>query len=1238
MQFRLLGPLEVGDGKHRVALPSRRQRTLLAILLSRVNEVLARDQIIEFLWGDEKPRSAANALQVHVSGLRRALGADVLLTKPPGYVLAVEPKNIDASRFEWLAGRAGRSGEPEATSRTLHEALALWRGPAFADFRDAPFAQPHIARLEELRLKALEDRIDADLALGRHGDLVPELESIVVEHPGREHFWTQLMLGLYRAGRQADALAAYRQARRTLVDELGIEPSRSLRELERAVLRQDAGLDAGCGRPSTSKSTTRSKTRRKTVTVVAARMVLVGARSDPEAVSKLSASWEREAARGILRHGGQVHRLAGDSVLGLFGASDANEDDAVRAARSATDLRFALDRANGDLESRMGVRIESAIGLSTGELLVGPERGAVAGQSLHAAAALADTAPPGEIHLDDPTKVLLGGAAAIEADDTREGARRWRLLAVSQPGQRSPLRLEASMVGRAVEITRLGAVLETVVRERRARLVLVTGPAGIGKSRLAAEFRGDIESRATIVSGRCVPYGEGITFWPLAEVVRQAAGDVSADALARFLRGEPDAAIIAAQIAAAIGTGRPGAGSEETFWAARRFLERLARRRPVILILEDLHWADDTFLQLVEHVVDWAADAPILVLGLTRPELLAARPSLRAKANAEQIRLYALEDEDVRTLVRQLAGRRVRVSDRNWIIEASGGNPLFIEELALTLHTRREGTPAIPPTVHALIAARLDRLGELDRALLEIAAVIGTQFSTDALEALSPPGPQGGQLAEHLAGLISNEFIRTQRGAFTFRHILVRDAAYAAIPKARRADLHERFAEWLAGEAGPRVSEYEEIVGYHLEQAVAHRRAIGAFRAHERALAGRAATHLAKAGRRAYSRDDRAAETRLLSRAVALLEHGDPRRGGLGPELAEALRETGDFAAACRLLEELAAEEGTAAAAARGRLVRLRIDLQTEAGFHLAEVEHHAAKAAETLEAEGDNRWLARAWELLAWVPYLRCRAGDAEGPLDQALRRARAAGDLRQETRLLSLLFSVVIYGPLPVAEGVVRCERALEDGVVGRTRASALRVLASLRAMEGDFAAGRRFLREDRRLLRELGLPLVAARASVAYGQFELLAGDPERAERELRRGLAQLQRFGERGALSNVAAVLSQALCEQGRHEEALELSELAKDAAGEEDMSAQVYWRMPRGRALTHLGDVAAGHRLLRSAAALARRTDFLNTQAESLAYLGMALGDSHLLERAAKLYNRKGNLSAEARLRRLALVS
>jgi DNA-binding SARP family transcriptional activator/tetratricopeptide (TPR) repeat protein len=1287
VEFRILGPLEAyRDGRSLLPRGSR-QQALLASLLLHPNQVVSSARLIDDLWGDEPPETAAKMVHIYVSELRKLLEPDsvaegawrVLVTRAPGYMLRIEPDQLDANRFAQLIDQARvalADARPEAASALLDEALALWRGPPLAEFADRPFLRIEAARLEELRLAAVEDRIDASLALAGGATLVGELEAFVAAHPLRERPRRQLMLALYRSGRQAEALEVYKKTRELLIEELGIEPSRALHELERAILRQDPSLDppqpasgvAGADEAIVAPAPTEPAEVRKTVSVVVADLISLGKQLDPEALRRVMPQVFGEVSSALERHGGHTERIAGQALMAVFGFPTVHEDDALRAVRAAVDVRDAVAALDVDLARTWGIRIAVRAGVNTGEVLASDgdsDVSLVADETVEAAIRLGQTARPGDILIGRETERLVRGAARAErlaeSESGTDGQQAWRVVGVNPLAPAIARRADTPMVGRERELAELRQRFDRSASDRTSSLCTVLGPAGIGKSRLAGEFLASLELRATVLSGHCLSYGEAITFWPLAELVRQAAGGSSPEAIAALLADEREGELIARRIAAAIGLTDAAGSKEETFWATRKFFEVLARARPLVVVFDDVHWAEPTFLDLVEHVVDWSSERSILILCLARPELLEERPLWAGGTpKSTSIRVEPLSDPESEELMEKLLGAaRLPERVRAGIARAAGGNPLFIEQMLAMISEEGGGspreTPAVPASIQALLAARLDALPTEERMVLGRAAVVGVEFSREAVVDVTPVVPAE-SIDGHLQALIRRELIAPSTSALPgeeglrFRHLLIREAAYDSMPKEVRAELHEGVATWLEESTeGPTV-EYDEIIGHHLEQAYRYRADLAPVGEVEAELATRAVNRLAAAGRRASFRADMIAADSLLTRAASLLPDTSRAKPELLTDLGEVLRETGDFERAEAVLAEAIRGAGTfgdRAVEVHARLIRLRLRMQVDPAVRPDDLIRVAEEAISIFEELGDERRLAKAWFTLAWAPWVTGGVAQAEKALERAIEVARRAGDERTEAQSVNLYLGAGLFGPTPVAEAIRRCEAALGRPLQQRRiAAAAYRALAGLRAMEGDFDEARRLARHDRAILEDLGLKVAAGMAAEAYGLVEIFAGDATAAEQELRDGFEALEEIGETSILANLAAMLAQVLYNQKRDADALRFSEISEQAAARDDLSSQVQWRAARAKLRARMGESEEGERLAREAVALADQTpDFLLLRGDALLDLGevlVAIGRRAAavgpIEKALRLYEQKGNVvSASAARKRLAEI-
>jgi len=1001
----------------------------LGVLALHAGAVVSFDRLIDQLWGQAPPPTATKALHGLVSTLRKRLGPpddgttpQVLETRAPGYLLAIDRDQVDANRFRRLVAEATQA--PVATKAArLREALGLWRGPALDEFAYEPFAQAAIAELEELRLAALEERVEADLALGRHAELVAELEGLVAEHPLRERLRAQLMLALYRCGRQVDALELYRVTRELLVDELGIEPGPALQRLERAILAQDPSLEWP---PPDDRTLTAEDVvppsagrwlaaGRRTVTVLFADLSgSAGAQAtvlaDPEAVRLVVMQAYKAVVEVLGRHGATVEGFIGEVVVAVFGVPVAHEDDALRAVRAGLALREHLAAVNAAAERAHGVRLAGRIGISTGEVVVGdPTSGATStsGPPVALAARLQQAAGDGEVLLGEPTRRLVGDAAVLEPA-TRAVAGRlggsgiaWRLVDVLQTG--ASVGADTPYVGRREELERLRGAFDRSVQEGHATLVTVIGEAGVGKSRLAREFATSVEPAARVITGHCPSYGEGITFWPLREILRELTNSSRLEGLTELLTDDPDPSSTAAQVASAVGmVDQPGDPSM-LFGALRRLFEAVARRKPLVIIIEDLHWAQPTLLDLLENLAA-STRQPLVLLCLTRPEFRQRRTSWAQELDAVvTVPLAPLDPGDSeRLLTSRRFGRALPPEAVTHVVETAQGNPLFLEQLLAAL--RDDLKLRIPPTVQALLTARLDRLGPAEQDLLRCASVIGLDFSAAAVTALV--APQAIPFVDrHLQALEAKELVTPVRGptppstAFRFRHVLIQLVAYGSLTHQDRSELHQRFADWLEREAGEGVGELEELIGRHLEQAYVHRRDLGLVDATGEALALRAGERLASAGLRAYGRFDLPAAENLLSRAKALLPAGHDQRPKVLRRLTEAYPIMGRPEEAEAAFAELLDEVGGDDHLTRGvRLEQTRFRLITGPDPVSLEVIRQQTQAAlEAFRDDGDQVRMSQAHYILSSVHLRAGRIRELEETARRGLVHAHRSGDLRE-------------------------------------------------------------------------------------------------------------------------------------------------------------------------------------------------------------------------------------------------
>ena len=1238
MRFRLLGPLEIDDVADEALLRRAKPRALLALLLLNANRPVSTERLVGGLWGDEEPATALGALQNYVSQLRKALGKEVIVTKPPGYMAVVGPDELDLEVFKRLVAEAAEADLSGRAAR-LHEALSLWRGPPLAEFAEE-FAI-EIARLDELRLAALEGRIDADLDLGRHAELVAELETLAQEHPRREGIRAQLMLALYRGGRQVEALAVYRDARKLLAEEQGLEPGEALQRLERAILQHDSELDAPSATPARVVEAKPMRSGRRTVTVLFADVsgsTELGESLDPEALRDLMSTFFEEMRGAIVRHGGTVEKFAGDEVMAVFGAPVAHEDDALRAVRAVDEMLTAVQALDEALERDRGVRFRLRIGINTGEAVSGAAAAGgtfVTGSAVNMGKRLQELAEPGDAVLGEATMRLVRDAVEAEplgsvtVRGRAEPLEAYRLVSVRADASGVARAFDSPFVGRHDEIGALRIALDVAQTERRCRLVALVGNAGIGKTRVAREFVEPLED-ARVLVGRCAPYGDGATYLPLVDALRDVLPELE-QMVERDVFDRIDALMAGSETPATAG---------DTAWAVRRSFETLARERPLVLVFDDVHWAEPTFLDLVEYLGAWTEDAPILLIALARPDLLEERPTWAdPEAGVATLRLGPLDGDETRALVANLAGGSVDEAQRDRVVELAEGYPLFAEQLVAWIEESGEDDDlaAVPATIEALLASRLDRLDADERAVLERAAVVGREFWRGAVTALSPQSELAA-VSRHLMALVRKGLVRpapselAREDALRFHHVLIRDVAYAGIPKSVRADLHERAADWLEQRAG----EPDEVVGYHLEQAHRYRSELGPGDRAVRRLGAEAGERLGRAGVRALARGDARAAVNLIARATLLLPTADPLRLELLCELGVAHRTGGDLARAQRSLAS-AVEE---AVSARDRRIELRAKLELAAArIHsdpegvAAELLQLAESAIPVFEALGDDRSLGRAWFLAANVHggfHLQNEA--MEEAAERALAHYRRAG--WPTTTCVQSVATAFFYGPRPVADGVRRCAELLDRDVTDRAGEAYVRVWqAGLSALAGQYDEARRAVENTARVLEELGQPVSAANTCGAIAALtERLAGDLEGAESILRASCQLFEQRGEWAYLATHAAELADALYERGRFDEAADWTRTAERHAADDDLGAQFTWRSVRAKVVAQAGDLEEADELVRSALELVDRTDALNQRANVRLDLAHVLqlakqteAAAAVASEAADMYERKGNV-------------
>jgi predicted ATPase/class 3 adenylate cyclase len=999
---------------------------------------------------------------------------------------------------------------------------------------------------------------------------------------------------------------------------------------------------------------------RRTVTILFADVsgsTSLGEQLDPESLRALMSRYFADIRSIIERHGGTVEKFIGDAVMAVFGIPRLHDDDALRAVRAASDIRDHLEGLNVQLQAGRGISIRFRTGVNTGEVVAGDASmhdTLVTGDAVNTAARLEQAAEPGEVLLGSLTFHLVRDAVTVEALEPLElkgkgePVAAYRLVAMHPGVLGHARRDDTPLVGRDAELERLQAALAYALAERQCVLVSVIGPAGAGKSRLVAEFQSSLGDRAIVIAGRCLSYGEGISYWPLAEAVRAAASIADSDdaemavAKLRQLTANMDGgALIAERVAHAIGLVEGVAPQEEIFWGFRRLLEQLANDRPLIVELDDLQWADDTLLDLIELIAAMTVDAPLLLLCVARTELVERRADWAAGGGVV-LRLGPLAGHAAEQLIGGLPGASALPPALvHRIADAAAGNPLYIEEMVGMLiddgrlsfvdgawvAAPQIETMEVPPTVAALLAARLDQLEPHELQVAERASVVGQAFEQQAVANMLSSS-QRATVTRSLLALVRKELISPDRSvptgdAFRFRHLLIRDAAYAALSKTERADLHERFANWLESTAGDRLREYEEIVGFHLAEAYRYAMELGVDPLLAKVNGARAFTYLKSAGMRAIARGDVGAAKALLARAAELPAEREAEQIQVLLELGSIRLEGGDFGEASRTLDEALTSAVTAGSdplAARAQLRLLEVE-----SYVGNRTENSAENMLSALSALIDGLdpvdgaiATAEARALMGRAYFTRGEVGRAIDCSERALETFRAAGDVAKEAAMLSQAESARFFGPAPLAETLLRDREVLEWARARGFRsieAEFTSGVAMTMAKTGNFEEARRLVTEARHLVEAMGRRVQLGASAMWSAAVESLAGDHVTAERMLADGEAMLAEAGEQGFRSTVLADRGMALVEIGRNAEAEEASRLSEALSAPDDLMSQVTWRLVRGRVLARAADAAAAEGLVREALDLALHTEFLELQGDAWASLADVLNESSRTDEA-----------------------
>jgi class 3 adenylate cyclase/tetratricopeptide (TPR) repeat protein len=975
----------------------------------------------------------------------------------------------------------------------------------------------------------------------------------------------------------------------------------------------------------------------------------LGERLDPEAFRQVMRRYFDAARRVIEHHGGTVEKFIGDAVMAVFGVPVLHEDDALRAVRAAAGLRDEIAVLNGALESDFGTTVSVRTGVNTGQVVTGTDERLATGDAVNLAARLEQAAAPGEIVIGPQTWRLVRDAVTAEPLEPLRlkgkslPVAAYRLLQVRGDAGPRVRRAEAPLVGRHSQLRMLGDAFANVVRERSCSLFTILGTAGIGKSRLTAEFLRDIDGR--ILTGRCLSYGQGITYWPLVSAVRQLLDTGRGCAAAAGLMARDGK--VAAAVSVLLGEQATVTSPPEIAWAVRKLFESSADLAPLIVVFDDLHWGEPALLDLIEHIADFSRDAAILILCLARPELLDRRPGWSGgKLNATTVLLEPLQPAETAALIDELvpAGSGLDPQLRERVRATAAGNPLFVEEILALMSESNGRDLVVPATIRALLAARLDQLRPEERTVLECGSVEGLSFHHGTVQAMAP-GER--DVSGRLMTLIQKDLLRPDRAilpgedAFKFRHLLIRDAAYEALAKADRAELHECFARWLE-ERGTGLVELDEIAGYHLEQAFGYRCELGPADEKARRLSADAARHLDVAGRRALDRGDTGAAVSLLERAESLLPPQEMNlaiQESLVRGLALSGRLDDAISRAARIADQCSAA-GDRAGELRARLWRAMWRLQVDPEAQFEELRLLVQEARPSIEQDGDAGALAALDEAAGQIAFLQGRFGAALASFTRAMEHARQAGEPWLETSVRSVAASCVALGPTPAGEALRWLDDAEAQSAAYQPSLDMWRthMLAGL----GRLGEARSLLAETIAQMSERGMRLFAAISMQGAWETERLAGDVVSAERAARHGCEQLELLGEHAYLSTQACQLADALYALGRYQESEQWVLRGLELGASEDALTQVCGLGVRSKLLARKGDGSAALALAELADGLARATDAPEQQGDAALNLAEVLyltGDRTRAEEAARraidCYRRKGATAYVARAQRLA---
>ncbi|WP_394617948.1 BTAD domain-containing putative transcriptional regulator [Lentzea sp. JNUCC 0626] len=1012
IEFAVLGPLQVRVDGHEHHLGGFTRRATLAYLLLHPNQIISISDLTNALWPTDPPPTSRGILLNAVSALRKA--GIPITTRKPGYLLNTDDTGLDLHRFRTALAKAAIAPPPDRAT-ILQSALALWRGPALADLVAEGITWPTLSKLTELKDTATEDRYEAELTCGHHREVIADLEALSQAHPLRERVQTLLMLALYRAGRQADALTTARTTRHNLATELGVDPSPDLTSLEHAILTQDPALTA-------QTQETLTVHERKKVSVLVVRLDLTGTDEAADEQLANTAAAIKQQAETL---GGTEITTLGAIICTAFGAPRNREDDAARATKAALEITS---------------RHPAAAAVATGPALVTTgDHVEVSGTVIAAAQNLLAHTTTGEVK----TCPVTTRATTRTGDDT-------------------------PLIGRAPELEALQRAYDQVKRTNSPRVVTLTGEPGTGKTRLVKEFA----TGKRTLTARTPPFASNDTYAPLAEIVRAHAGILDTDtatttaAKVEAISQDPWQAT---QLKALVGVGPEG---NDVLTAWRRLIEQLTDE-PLILVVEDVHSADDQLLNFLNDLAN--TTVPLLILLTARPD-----PRIHAEVQVER-----LSEEDTAELLQALTKRHNVKADQEQLIKHSQGNPLFAQEYVRML---RDGAPeALPETVQNVIGARLDSLPQLERSVLQDAAVIGTTVWPGVVAAVAERDEA--EVTRCLEVLTQRDFLhRSSRSnvageaEYAFSHVLVRDVAYDRVPRGTKAMKHYHAAEWFRS----LPLEHVPLLAHHFQEAVWIAEASG--RPCD-IMGAKARTALTDAGRRATTLAARETAIRCYRSALAVCPPGHPDTAELLTLLGSSLAQTGEGTTELAKAVELHTAADNFAGAARAARASWR------AAWHRGDhdrARHHLDQAIEFLDQEP-------AHDVQAYVAHALTLADR----LQEATTAAQSA--LRNAT---------------------------------GVERAIALEALGLAKVKQGDPTGTNdlhQAVEERRRAGISTGLCLV--NTSTAYTAL----GDARKREKTRAEARAAAHRHGDQDTLAWLAASSYVELFWNGRYAEALKVLE-------------------------------------------------------------------------------------------------